>query len=75
MKLFSADPTMFLKKIKLFFCPQKVEKTTLKSCSEFSNPLSFPYCPDCPNDPDLHFHFIKNPIQTSFYWSRIVMQL
>ena len=42
----------FFKKIKLFFCPQKVEKTTLKSCSEFSNPLFFPYCPDCPNGPE-----------------------
>ena len=52
MQLFSADPTMF-------FCTQKVEKTTLKSCSEFSNPLFFSYCPDCPNGPDLHFCFIK----------------
>jgi hypothetical protein len=43
----------------LFFCPQKVEKTTLKSCSEFSNPLFFPYCPDCPNGPDFHLRFIK----------------
>ena len=34
MQLFSADATMFLKKLKIFFCPQKVEKTTLKSCSE-----------------------------------------
>ena len=71
MQLFSADPTMFKKKIKLFFCPQKVEKTTLKSCSEFSNPLFFPYCPDCPNGPDLHFRFIKNPMQPSVCWSGV----
>ena len=31
MQLFSADATIFSKKK---FCPQKVEKTTLKSCSE-----------------------------------------
>ena len=58
-------------RIKLFFCPQKVEKTTLKSCSEFSNPLFFPYCPDCPNGPDLHFRFIKNPMQPSVCWSGV----
>jgi hypothetical protein len=34
---------MFLKKIFFFFCTQKVEKTTLKSCSEKLNPLFFPY--------------------------------
>ena len=34
MQLFSADPTIFLKKLQKIFCPQKVEKTTLKSCSE-----------------------------------------
>jgi hypothetical protein len=30
MQLFNADPTILLN----IFCPQKVEKTTLKSCSE-----------------------------------------
>ena len=54
------------KKFKLFFCPQKVEKTTLKSCSEFSNPLFFP---DCLNGLDVHFRFIKNPMQPSVCWS------
>ena len=34
MQLFSADTTMFSKKKKNFFCPQKVGKNTLKSCSE-----------------------------------------
>ena len=33
MQLFSADATIFLKFL-IFFRPQKVEKTTLKSCSE-----------------------------------------
>ena len=31
------------------FCPQKVEKTTLKSCSEFLKSTFFPYCPNGPN--------------------------
>ena len=35
MQLFNADATMFSKTFKKFFCPQKVEKTTLKICSEF----------------------------------------
>ena len=34
MQLFSADATIFKKKNSFFFYPQKVEKTTLKSCSE-----------------------------------------
>ena len=42
------DTKIFKKKSK-FFCPQKVEKTTLKSCSEFLKSTFFPYCPDCPN--------------------------
>ena len=41
MHLFSADTTTFLKTFKFFFCSQKVEKPTLKSCSENSNPLFF----------------------------------
>ena len=32
MKLFNADAKIFLKKLKKNFCPQKVEKTTSKSC-------------------------------------------
>ena len=38
MQLFSADATIFLKKKKN--CPQKVDKTTLKSWSE---KLEFPF--------------------------------
>ena len=48
MQLFSADATMFQIKIKFFFCPQKVEKTTLKSCSEYcwflANYLAYLFC-------------------------------
>ena len=35
MQLFSVDATMFLKILKKNFFTTKVEKTTLKSCSEF----------------------------------------
>ena len=52
MQLFSADAIMFLKKILNFFCPPKVEKTTLKSCSEFLKSTFFPYYPDSPNGPN-----------------------
>ena len=45
MQLFSADATIFKKKIKSFFCPQKVEKTTLKSCSEKLKSTFFPLLP------------------------------
>jgi len=31
MQLFSADAKTFSEKLEMFFCPQKVEKTTSKS--------------------------------------------
>ena len=49
MQLFSADTTKFKKKY--FFCPQKVEKPTLKSCSEKLKSTFFPYCPELPKRP------------------------
>ena len=48
MQLFSADATIFSKIFWIFFCPQKVEKTTLKSCSEKLKSTFFPYCPELP---------------------------
>ena len=42
---------MFLKIFKKFFCPQKVEKTTLKSCSEFLKSTFFPLLPAQPKWP------------------------
>ena len=39
-ELLSADAIIFLKIIYFFLCPQKVEKTTLKSCSEILKFLS-----------------------------------
>ena len=37
--------------LKIFFCPQKVEKTTLKSCSEFLKSTFFPLLPAQPKWP------------------------
>ena len=51
MQLFSADATIFLKKINFLFCPQKVEKTTLKSCSEKLKSTFFPLQPAQPKRP------------------------
>ena len=45
MQLFSADTTIFLKNFHVFFCPQKVEKTTLKVAQKNSNPLFFSLLP------------------------------
>ena len=42
MQLFIADATMFSKQKKKKFCPQKVKKNTLKSCSEKLKSTFFP---------------------------------
>ena len=42
---------MFLKNFKKKICPQKVEKTTLKSCSEFLKSTFFPLLPAQPKWP------------------------
>ena len=41
----------FLKNFKIVFCPQKVEKTTLKSCSEFLKSTFFSLLPWLPKRP------------------------
>ena len=51
MQLFSADSTIFSKKIKKIFCSQKVEKTTLKSCSEKLKSTFFSLLPWLPKRP------------------------
>ena len=40
MQLFSAEPTMFKKKV-VVFCPQKVKKPPSKVAQKNSNPLFF----------------------------------
>jgi hypothetical protein len=47
MELLSVEATNFSKK-KNNYCPQKVEKTTLKSSSEKLESPFFPYCPELP---------------------------
>ena len=56
----------FLKNSKTFFCPQKVEKTTSKSCILMAVVRFFvPAAPTAQNSPDLHFCFINSFIQLS----------
>ena len=50
MQLFSADAKIYIY-IYIFF-PQKVEKTTLKSCSEKLKSTFCPYCPELPKRPN-----------------------
>ena len=69
MQLFSADPTMFKKKLSCFFAHKKLKKPPSKVAQNSQIHFFFPYCPDCPNGPDLHFRFIKNPMQPSVCWS------
>ena len=45
MQLFSADATIFKKKIKFFFAHKKLKKITLKSCSENLKSTFFPLLP------------------------------
>ena len=52
IQLFSTDTTISLKYFEKIFCPQKVEKNTLKSCSEKLKSTFFPYCPDLPKRPN-----------------------
>ena len=51
MQLFSAVAKKFKKKFKVLFCPQKVEKTTLKSWSEKLKSTFFPLLPELPKRP------------------------
>ena len=44
MQLLSADVKLFLKELKKKIWPQKIEKTTPKSCSEILNFFSALYC-------------------------------
>ena len=59
MHLFSADAKISLKKSKLLFCPQKVEKTTTKSCILMAVGSFFLCSPNCPKQPRNSFPFYK----------------
>ena len=39
-------------KFKFFFAHKKLKKPPSKVAQNSSNPLFFPYCPDCPNGPN-----------------------
>ena len=59
--------TMFSKKFN-FFCPQKVEKNTLKSLPKKLKSTFFPYCqhsPNGPNGPNRRIHVPKCGLQTN----------
>ena len=49
----------FLKNLKMFFCPQKVEKITSKSCILMAVGRFFLCSPDCPKQPRTSFPFYK----------------
>ena len=55
MQFFSADATMFSKTFKENFCPQKVEKPTLKSCSQKLKSTFFSLLPAQPKRPKQMF--------------------
>ena len=53
----------------IFFCPQKVEKITPKSCILIAVESFFTAALTAQNSPELHFSFINNFIQTSLVGS------
>ena len=54
------------KKLEIFFCPQKVERNTSKSCILMANVwVFFSAVPNAQNSPELHIRFINSPIQSS----------
>ena len=55
----------YLKNFKLFFCPQKVEKTTPKSCILMAVGSFFLSAAlTAQNSPELHYRFINSFIQS-----------
>ena len=65
MQFFSADATIFSKTFGRFFCPRKLEKTTLKSCSEKLKSTFFPHCQHSPNGPNRKIHVPKCGLQAN----------
>ena len=65
----------YLKNLNLFFCPQKVEKTTPKSCILMAaRSFFFSAAPTARNSPELHFRFINSFIQPSLVGSLLAPQ-
>ena len=59
MQLFSADAKKIQTQIKMFFCPQKVEKTTPKSCIHMAVRRVFFFSADSPQQPKTSYPFYK----------------
>ena len=67
MQPFSADATIFLKKMKLFFCPLKTWKNHLQNLLIIGPQYFFQYCQPAQNQPNSHFLFHKNVSLRDFY--------
>ena len=59
MQPFSADATIFFKKIKFFFAPENMKKTPSKVAPN-QPPIFFQYCQPAQNQLKSHFLFHKN---------------
>jgi hypothetical protein len=66
MQVFSADATIFKKKIELFFAPENIKKKTSKVAHNWP-PIFFQYCQPAQNQLKSHFLFHKNVSLRDFY--------
>jgi hypothetical protein len=59
MQLFSADDTIFSKKIKLLFAHENIKKTASKVAPNRPQTFFSQVQPGCPEHPELIFHIIN----------------
>ena len=57
-----------------FFAHKKLKKPPSKVAQNYSNPLFFPYCPDCPNGPNRRIPVPKCGLLTNYYIYYIELQ-
>ena len=62
MQLFSADATMFLKKLKKKIAPENMKKTPSKAAHNRPPTLFFMYWPSCPNGPETEIPHHQKPL-------------
>jgi len=67
MQLFNAVAKNLKKKFKFFFCPQKVEKITLKSYAEKLKSTFFPLLPGLPKRPKQKNSYSKMWLKEQLY--------
>ena len=60
MQLFSADPTMFSKKINVFFAHENMKKLCSKVAHNRPQTFFSQVRPGCPNQPRIDFSYYKN---------------